>query len=275
MLLSDDTPDDAVKIVVEKFMQQLRIRYTRNTPALGTPENWNAALRMANGDYVLLLHHDDAFASPESLSLFLQPFQEDPLVDFVFGRNTTVEELSGNKPFSASFFTSYNDDPEKLLTGNTIGAPSNVMLKASAVELYNRKYKWIVDIDMYIRLFRKKRKFFYIDKELIKIGIHEGQVSNECVDNHDVLLFENISFAMDRDFMLRTWKLYDFYWRLLRNAGIRSAKQLERLNLPEKDLPVFIEQIINFQNRIPPAFLRLGPFSKLLMMLGYSTLQHR
>jgi glycosyltransferase involved in cell wall biosynthesis len=270
VLISDDTPGNAVKIVVDRFTQQLPLQYTHNDKPLGTPANWNAALQMAKGDYLLLLHHDDAFSTPESLSLFLAPFQNDSTVDFVFGRNPTIQQLSAGKHFSPRLFLDYYADPECLITGNTIGAPSNVMLKAATLEQYNENYKWIVDIEMYVRLFRKKRKFFYVDKELISIGIHEGQVSNECVDNNDVLLFENISFAMDRQFKIRTWKLYDFYWRLLRNAGVRSVAQLTKLNLAEKDIPAFIRHMIRFQRKVPAPLLQQGLVSKLLMGVNYT-----
>lgn len=270
VLVSDDTPDDAVKIVIDRFTDHLSIRYQHNAKPLGAPANWNAALQMAKGDFVLLLHHDDELADQDSLAVFLRPFFDDPSVDFVFGRNPTINRLSGTRAFPATYFARYYSDPERLITGNTIGAPSNVMLRSSALEWYNPTYKWIVDIEMYIRLFRKKRKFYYVDKELVRIGIHEGQVSNECVDNYDVLLYENISFAADRAFRVRSLRLFDFYWRLLRNAGIQSVQQLSRLQLADKDIPPFVRRIIRFQHKIPKQFLRLGFVSKSFMAVDYA-----
>jgi glycosyltransferase involved in cell wall biosynthesis len=271
--VTDDTPGNGVKIVVDRFMDRLKLSYHKNATALGSPANWNAALANAKGDYVLLLHHDDAFASPDSLSQFLQPFQKNPTVDFVFGRNASINKLAGGKPFGAKHFFLYYREPELLLTGNFIGAPSNVLLKATAVERYNPSYKWIVDFEFYIRLFRKKRQFFYIDRELVTIGIHEGQVTNECIDNHDVLLFEYISFALQSNLQVRNRRLYDFYWRLLRNAGIRSSVQLTKLGFREEDLPAFIRQMISAQRLIPASVLQMGFVSKPLMMLNF--LLHR
>lgn len=270
VLVSDDTPDDGVKIVIDRFTHHLSIRYQHNPKPLGAPANWNAALQMAKGDYVLLLHHDDELADPDSLAVFLQPFFDNPSVDFVFGRNPAIKHMSRNRPFSANYFNRYYSDPERLLAGNTLGAPSNVMLRSSVLEWYNPKYKWVVDIEMYIRLFRKNRKFYYVDRELVRIGIHEGQVSNECVDNYDVLLYENISVAADKAFRVRSLPLFDFYWRLLRNAGVPSAQQLTRLGLAEKDIPPFVLQMIHFQHKIPKKLLQLGFISKSFMATVYA-----
>jgi glycosyltransferase involved in cell wall biosynthesis len=269
VLITDDSPEEDVKIVVECFRGKLNITYVKNTKPLGSPANWNEALQLAKGEYIMLLHHDDAFASEKSLAVFLSPFRQDPTPDFVFARNPTVERLSDGKPFDASFFFKFYRSPDLLLAGNVIGAPSNVLLKASAVEWYNTKYKWIVDIEFYIRLFRKRRRFFYIDQKLIDIGIHSGQVSNDCADNHTVLLYENISYAAENNLQIINGRLYDFYWRLLRNAGTRRLSQLTETGLQEAGIPSFIRQMVSVQQKFPPGVLRNGFASKALMAMSY------
>lgn len=269
VLITDDSPEEDVKIVVEQFRDKLNIEYVKNEKPLGSPANWNAALRMAKGEYVMLLHHDDAFAMESSLTSYLQPFNQNRSIDFVFARNPTIGTLSQGKPFNASFFRKFYKVPDLLLTGNVIGAPSNVLLKASVVELYNPNYKWIVDMEFYIRLFRKQKKFFYIDQKLIDIGIHEGQVSNDCVDNHAVLLYENISYAGENNLQIHNIKLYDFYWRLLRNAGVRGLSQLTETDLRENEVPLFIKRMISLQKKLPYMLLRNGIVSKSVMALNY------
>jgi glycosyltransferase involved in cell wall biosynthesis len=269
VLISDDTPDDSVKIIVDKFAKDLNISYWQNLKPLGSPSNWNAAIEKAKGPYVILLHHDDYFASEHSLARFITPFEGNSSVEFVFGRNPSIETLSRGKPFSHKFFQQYYQDPELLLAGNYIGAPSNVMLRVSAIEPYHKIYKWIVDIDFYIRLFKTKKRFFYVDENLVNIGIHEGQVTNDCVNNDQVLLFENISYAMENNLTVRSLKLYDFYWRLIRNAGIKSPEQLCQVGLTKNSIPAFIRRIISLQRLIPGRFLQMGIFSKALMTVGF------
>lgn len=270
VLITDDSPDEGVKIIVERFRHVLNITYVKNVTQLGSPANWNAALKMAKGEYVMLLHHDDAFAANDSLALFLHPFQKDPSIDFVFARNPSVEILSGGKAFNASFFEKFYRSPDLLLVGNFIGAPSNVMVKSSAVEPYHTRYKWIVDIEFYIRLFRNKKRLSYIDKKLIDIGVHEGQISNSVVNDNSILLYEYISYAAENGLNIRNLKLYDFYWRLLRNAGIRNPSQLESTSgVPLAEVPAFIKSMVGFQKKIPVSVLRKGLGSKMLMFIGY------
>ena len=49
VILSDDSPDDGVKIAIEPYKTELRIQYYQNTPALGSPKNWNRAIEKATG----------------------------------------------------------------------------------------------------------------------------------------------------------------------------------------------------------------------------------
>src|SRR5687768_8351704 len=94
ILISDDTPNDSVKIIVDKFAKDLNISYRHNLRPLGSPSNWNAALEKAKGQYVMLLHHDDLFANEYSLAKFVTPFEKDSSVEFVFGRSPSIETLS-------------------------------------------------------------------------------------------------------------------------------------------------------------------------------------
>lgn len=267
--VTDDSPDEAVQEVVNGFKDKLTVSYQKNSVPLGSPANWNEALGKATGDYVLLLHHDDSFAAPDSLSAFIEPFQKDKTIDFVFGRNLSLDKKAKGKRFRSAFFNRYYTAPDLLLAGNYIGAPSNVVLRAGAVEAYNPRYKWIVDIELYMRLFRKRRRFRYLDRTLVNIGLHEGQISRECVQNFDVQLYEYISVAVGANVHTPSLALFDFYWRLLRNANVTSAAQLPAPELPLEKIPAFIKTIVSWQQKFPASFLRNGVLSKLLMFLLY------
>lgn len=266
--ITDDTPDNSIKEVVDRYTGKMNVSYQRNKSPLGSPANWNEVLSKATGRYILLLHHDDAFSTKESLFNFVQPFFKDDTVDFVFARNPSLVKLARGKSLPGEFFKKYYHDPDLLLTGNLIGAPSNMMIKMAALEMYNINYKWIVDIEYYIRLFRKKKKYFYIDDALIDIGIHEGQITNDCINNNDVLLYEYLDYAITNDLKPSSIRLYDFYWRLIRNTKAFSFSQLASLGLFTDKLPLFIKHIITFQRKIPFFLLRSGVISKILMFLN-------
>ncbi|GAA4752498.1 glycosyltransferase family 2 protein [Flavisolibacter ginsenosidimutans] len=272
VLVSDDTPDDAVKSLVETYADRLPLSYFKNSPSLGSPANWNAVLQKAKGEFVLLLHHDDQFARPDSLALLLKPFRINPAVDFSFGRNESIENLAKGKAFPWSYFNRYYRDPSLLIARNTLGAPSNVLLRRQVVQLYDERFKWIVDVECYYRLFKGGKKFAYTDQDLIKTGRHEGQITNECLNDSSIVLYENLTFAIEKIRKPKSIVVFDFYWRLLRNNNVRSVDDITVIGIEEARLPRFIRTIIKAQSKVPVTLLRKGFVSKMLMAATYAFL---
>lgn len=269
VIVSDDSPDDAVKELAETYRQRLPLRYVQNRPSLGSPANWNAVLKSAKGEFVLLLHHDDQFAKPDSLARLLQPLVDDPALSFSFARNESIDSITGGKPLSPGYFNRYYNDPSLLITVNTVGAPSNVLLRRDVVAAYDERFKWIVDIELYFRLFKAGKKYAYTDEHLVKTGRHEGQVTNECINDSAILLFENLTFAAEKIVAPKSITVFDFYWRLLRNNNVKSIADLEAVGINVKTLPRFVHRIVSMQTKIPSGFLQKGIFSKPLMALTY------
>lgn len=273
VLVSDDSPDDAVKDLVQSYQPLLPLVYSRNDPSLGSPANWNAVLRKARGEFVLLLHHDDQFASEKSLELFLKPFETAPATHFSFGRNESIDALAGARPLPSSYFNRYYSDPSLLVTVNVLGAPSNVLLRREVVQPYDERFKWIVDIEYYSRLFTAGKQFAYTDQHLVKTGRHEGQVTNECIDDSTVLLYENLTFATEKIARPKNIGVFDFYWRLLRNHNVKSVADIAAAGVNVENLPAFLLAIMEAQRKVPSKMLRTGASSKLLMAITYAFLR--
>jgi glycosyltransferase involved in cell wall biosynthesis len=70
IIITDDSPDDSVSQLIQNLTGIQPIRYYKNKTALGTPENWNEAIRHANGAWIKLMHNDDWFHSPDALTIF-------------------------------------------------------------------------------------------------------------------------------------------------------------------------------------------------------------
>jgi glycosyltransferase involved in cell wall biosynthesis len=82
IIVSDDSPDESLKSVIDGFGDD-RIRYRRNTPALGVARNHWAAFREARGEYIALLNHDDSLA-PTFVERLIEPLMEDPTLAVAF-----------------------------------------------------------------------------------------------------------------------------------------------------------------------------------------------
>ena len=81
---------------------------------------------------------------------------------------------------------------------------------------------------------------------------------------------ENIWFAQKIGHSaFRDIKIYDYYWRLLRNYGIRNMNDFCANQLDPSEMPESIMFMLNWQSQIPYFMLQFGPSSKLLMAASY------
>src|SRR5215213_9554314 len=67
VIITDDSPAEEVRNLAEKYRYDFELKYSKNASPLGTPENWNAAIRQARGEWIKLMHDDDWFRNEDSL----------------------------------------------------------------------------------------------------------------------------------------------------------------------------------------------------------------
>jgi glycosyltransferase involved in cell wall biosynthesis len=274
IIISDDSPNEDIKIAIQPYISDIDIKYYHNQPALKSPMNWNNALNKATGDFVMLLHQDDWLHNENALTIYLHSFSSHPEIGFVFCKNTAIQPdgVALNLQAIKSLLGDMDQKPHHILRANVIGPPSNVMLKRSIPIRYDENYIWLVDVDYYVQLLEAGHSYVYLDQHLVSIGLHEDQTTVFCRNNEDVIVKENIHFAHKLgNSAFSDILIYDYYWRLLRNYNIRSVDTLHSYGVvPEKILPV-IQHQLNWKMYYPIWLLKLGPFSKLLMSLNYLT----
>jgi glycosyltransferase involved in cell wall biosynthesis len=270
VIVTDDSPDESV----EKFIKNHGIQniyYYKNKVTLGTPENWNEAIRKANGTWIKLMHDDDWFANENSLQIFYEATLKKPNCRFFFSAYSNVYENSNSGDFvylnpAGRFMLWLN--PLNLFKKQYIGNPSCTLIRRDIDLFYDSDFKWVVDFEYYIRCLQRIKKYYYIDQPLINVGLNQYQVTKvsyqipeiEIPENH--LLIEKMGPRI-----LRNIFVYDYFWRLYRNLGIRSESDIKRYH--NKNIHPVLEQIINFQKKISVSILKAGVFSKLFMFLSY------
>ncbi|HUZ58314.1 MAG TPA: glycosyltransferase, partial [Hanamia sp.] len=263
--------DDGVKQLLETFPTTNNIRYYKNSKALGTPENWNEAIRKSEGTWIKLMHDDDWFANENSLQNFYEATLKHPNRSFFFSAYKNVEENSGNiKNVHVSTLGRFLlwSGSLNLFKKQYIGNPSCTLVKKNLNIWYDQDFKWVVDFEYYIRCLKKAGDYFYINNVLIDVGINGEQVTNYTFRKPEVEISENHLMIHKMGYpILRNIFVYDYYWRLYRNLQVRSLADVQKYY--KEPLHPLLKQMIRFQNKIPVSVLKIGIVSKIMMSGNY------
>ncbi len=270
VIVTDDSPDEAVEDLVRDFRAGFPLRYEKNPFPLGSPANWNAGLSMATGEYVKILHHDDWLRSPQALGGCVEALDSRADASLVYSTSVNIYP-NNSETFNTTTLARLerlNRQPASLLLGNFIGAPSTVLFRRYPGLSFDPALKWLVDIDYYIELL-KRGPALYIETPLVNIGVHELQVTNAVQGDPGVVLPEWAHvLGKDPAYARQGWKMYDLLWRMLRNFGIRDQQELERY-CNRTPVPAVFRQIVRAQAKVPAAVLRNGPASKAVMSAAW------
>lgn len=161
-------------IVEEYRVKDKRIKYCLLDKNEGIAGNTNEALKMADGDFVVLTDHDDLL-SPEALYQCAKAVQKEPQTDVIYSDEDKVD-MSGKKFFEPHFKSDYNID--LLCTMNYIChlfvVRKDVMERAG---LFESCYDGAQDHDFILRCTEKAEHIVHIPKVLYHWRCHAQSTS--------------------------------------------------------------------------------------------------
>lgn len=194
VIVNDDSSDDAVQQLATHYGFGDQLRYFRNRPALGTPANWNAAIRRAHGEYLKPMFHDDWFLDETSLSKFVALLDANQDIDFGFAVqqvwHVPTDHYATN-PLSGRQQQKLASAPEWLFFRNRVGVPSATIFRQRLNLLFDPTLKYAVDWEFYLRAIRANHSFAYHPEPLVCVPVGlDFQVTAECNNNKRVELFE-------------------------------------------------------------------------------------
>ena len=96
VVVTDDSPDESVRDAVMAAGIP-GLRYEKNPVRQGAAGNWNRAVRLARGNWIKMMHHDDWFAAPDSLARMAELAGKHPGTDLVFCGTWQVTLKEGRK----------------------------------------------------------------------------------------------------------------------------------------------------------------------------------
>jgi glycosyltransferase involved in cell wall biosynthesis len=239
IVVTDDSRDDSIERIVGRQRRPEALRYRRNREHRGSPENWNDAIRLAQGEYVKLLHHDDWFADRDALAEFVALLDGNPGAAFGFSASNACG-VDG----ALLFVHRPRDDrlaemrrrPSVLLLGNWIGSPSATIHRRSAGLLFDPRLRWVVDIDFYVRIL-DGGSFAFSPSALVNITADAPhQVTRQAENDPRVELFEWFYLHRKHRRAVPRYRELVFLANLLEKYGVRSSADVPPDVVPERRL---------------------------------------
>jgi glycosyltransferase involved in cell wall biosynthesis len=272
VVITDDSGDATVEDLLQAYKDHFSLVYIRNPQALGSPENWNEGIRNARGSWIKMMHDDDWFADQHALGLFAEAAKEHSDASLIFSGYNEVDLSNGHHRsfvISRYWLRKLKRSPFYLLKRNFIGHPSTTLIRNNGHCFYDARLKWVVDIEFYMRYLDQYDSIFAIKKPLVNIGISKEQITklafrNPAIEIPEVLY---LYYKLPEHSFHNIWA-YDYFWRFLRNLSIRRRRDLEKY-AAGLQIPAMLEDMIKWQRFWPLWLLRIGPFSKGMMLLSY------
>lgn len=130
------------------------------------PVTSNRVIESAKGQFIKILYMDDCLAHPNALKDIVDNFEfEDEWL--ITGADTNPH------PY-------WTDD---IQTGNNkLGSPSALTMRNTTAEMFDERMSWLLDCDLYKRMYDAYGEPKILDSIGVKIGIHDGQMTNILTD---------------------------------------------------------------------------------------------
>ncbi len=262
IILTDDSSDDRVEILVAAYPFGDRMHYYRNTPPLGSPENWNSAMGRAGGQYIKILHHDDWFSQPQSLATFVRLLDEHPDSDFGFSASYVQYAIDGRQrkhEVTLKQVAQLREEPTSLFYKNIVGAPSATIFRRDVREFFDSNLQWLVDFEFYIRVLIKNPNVSFSPEPLVTtITEAAHSVTNKKIHQKKADIFEYFyiySKIAKRIYPNRQRKHLAMIADVMIRYGVRRIQEIRDCGY-QGMVPGFVSFIIWLNNFFPRSIMR-------------------
>lgn len=174
----DEWVDEVYLPYMEKQPQMPHVRYIQNSGMKGMANNTNFAMDNASGQLIKILYMDDYFYNESSLWDIVRHF-----TPYVMWMVTPCLHDGGQGLFN-------EHKPHYSESVNTIGSPSVLTMRREIRERFDPQFHWVLDLDLYKRLYRKYGLPKILNRVNVVIGVHGGQMTHILSDQRKNLEFE-------------------------------------------------------------------------------------
>jgi len=256
---------DATVEVINSYDEQLNKRGIKkillSEKDKGIYDAMNKGIGLARGKWIYFLGSDDVLYDNKVLgSVFTFPGLDE--LDFIYG---DIVSPRYKDPYDGPF------DFAKLLIFNI--SHQAIFYRKALFEhfpTFNLRYKGHADWDLNIRLFSDGSvRIRYIGGIIARFG--PGGLSSL----HDVAFLQEVLFPQRLRLLQQTGlralssiRVYDEWWRLLRNAAFPDVAVLQTY-AGSATIPAPVHGMMTWQEKIPRRILKMGFCSKIIMSASY------
>ena len=174
IIVTDNSDDDEIKDICDWY--RTGIRYFKN-PRKGMAPNTNGAIRQSRGELIKILYMDDFMAHDEALEDIINIFTPDS--EWLVTGCAHVKDFGEGR--INPHFPRYN--PE-IHTENTIGSPSVLTVRNHWQDqvLFDENLTWLLDADLYKRLYAQYGPPVILKEINVIIGIGKHQMTHQLSD---------------------------------------------------------------------------------------------
>ena len=142
IIVTDDSTNTAIADYVAS-LNHPQLRYFHNQPGLGAVSNWNHGLSKAQGDYVILMHHDEAMTGEDYLQR-VQRLLDDGCDVVVSDVEVTINGNIKRPHFTTAIKRFFFRHPSLLFFTNAVGPCACVAFKRELIQDFNNQLHWLV-----------------------------------------------------------------------------------------------------------------------------------
>lgn len=272
----DATPDDSVQKVLDGYLDLLA--YHRHGPDSGQASAIQEGWDKTTGDILAWLCADDYYF-PDCLAAVRKVFVDHPEVDVVYGDSVFVDDRDN----FLQYFPAIDSDISTITESCCITQPSCFVRRTAMEKIgrLNSRLHYIMDWDLWTRLYRSGARFYYLNKPLSVARIYEGtktsshswrrfyEIGRHLWNNttsvaavkslirfykHDLLTLPSRKFER---LLLTTLNAARLRLRRFRSANDASKRFKYGLSLHGNEVINEADIYLPWYSQIPPATLRI------------------
>lgn len=242
-LVDASAPDAARQKVLDEYTSRdSRIRLERLTSNLGIAENTNAALRLARGEFVALLDHDDELA-PHALHAYVKLLNDNPETDIFYSDEDKLDSQGRHchpffKPdWSPEYFRGV------MYVGHLLCFRRSLIDRAGQ---FDRRYDGVQDFEFMLRLSEVTSRIRHVPQILYHWRQIPGSISEDSRAKPNICELQRaaVNAHLARVGLPAQAELASENHRLRFTPLAQSEPGLVSIIIPSKDAPEYLENCL-------------------------------